>query len=523
MKTYPKIPFLSLICWMLGSFGLSLHAQELKVCGQNVQNFFYSLDRGRTTSNGIPISNYNNEEGRTAKLNAIVNALSPYEADIYAFNEVECCAEILELLAQSMSSKTGKNYLPVEDGLSYDLENPENEGGAIKSGFIYNSATIELVGENVSTAVGYTYVYPYQMRMQTFKSKASGESFTLSMNHFKASTSENIEDDINKRIANATALLNGLTNAKDRDILIMGDLNAQMDEETMQMLLRAGYEEQLLKYNITPVYSHCWEPENTLIDHVLANETMAQQVTSAQCLHIANPCSTGSKYYSYSDHDPYLVTLNLKHIEAPTYSFAKATAVKDGGQYLIAAPLNNGLHIAKPVPANKDYSYLYTLEVTEDSGVITLEDMTNAFTFEDAGAGKFYIKDSNGRYAYQTYKSGTTYYTTVAATTDKSTAHKYTATLQGDGTFKILSQTGYYMYGTVYNNTTPEFTMTNYSTLYSGNYLPWLYEYTTTPTGITTSVESIRPVTPRKVMENGRIIILMPNGTRYNTQGLKLK
>ena len=300
MRTYQKFLFLPLIGWMLSFFSVSLYADELKVCGQNVQNFFYSLDRGRTLNNGIPISNYNDVEGRTAKLNAITDALSPYRADIYAFNEVECCAEVLELLAQSMSTKTGKNYQPVADGLSYDLNDPENASGAIKSGFIYNTATIELVGENVSTAVGYTWVYPYQMRMQTFKSKASGESFTLSMNHFKASTSENVEDDINKRIANAAALLNGLTEAKDRDILIMGDLNAEIDEECMQMLVRAGYEEQLLKYNIQPVYSHCWEPNNTLIDHVMANETMAQQVTVAKCLHIANPCSTGSKYYSYS-------------------------------------------------------------------------------------------------------------------------------------------------------------------------------------------------------------------------------
>ena len=65
----------------------------IKVCGQNVQNFFYSLDRERTQGNSVPISNYNTVAGRTAKLNAIVDALSVYQADIYAFNEVECCAE----------------------------------------------------------------------------------------------------------------------------------------------------------------------------------------------------------------------------------------------------------------------------------------------------------------------------------------------------------------------------------------------------------------------------------------------
>ena len=510
---------------MLVYAGISVHAaadgKEIKVCGQNVQNFFYSIDRTRTLKNGIPVSNYSDVEGRTEKLNAIVNALSRYNADVYAFNEVECCEEVLQLLAQSMSKKTGKNYLPVEDGLSYDLD--EDSVGTIKSGFIYNSATIELVGDNVSTAVGYTWVYPNQMRMQTFKDKSSGESFTVSMNHFKASTSANIEDDIAKRIKNASALLKGLAGANDPDILIMGDLNAQMDEETMQMLVEAGYEEQLLKYDIGAVYSHCWEPDNTLIDHVLANESMAQQITRAEMLHIANPCSTGSKYYSYSDHDPYLVTINLT--EAPTYSFAKATEVKDGGKYLIAANINGGLEIATPVPLSKDYSYLYTQSVTEEEGLITLDDMTNAFTFEAAGNDAYYIKDSNNRYAYQTLKSGTTYYTTVAATTDKTKAHKFTATPQSDGTFKILSQTGYYMYGMLYNNSTPEFTMTNWATLNAGQYLPWLYEYGKTPdvTGIDETEVFVRPVVPRKVLENGRISILMPNGKRYTISGLQLR
>ena len=95
-------------------------ADEIKVVGQNVQNFFYSLDRGRTQGNSVSMSNYNTEAGRTKKLNAIINALSVYTADIYAFNEVECCEEVMQLLADAMSSSTGKTYQPVADGLSYN-------------------------------------------------------------------------------------------------------------------------------------------------------------------------------------------------------------------------------------------------------------------------------------------------------------------------------------------------------------------------------------------------------------------
>ena len=488
-------------------------ADEIKVVGQNVQNFFYSLDRGRTQDNSIPLSNYSDVNGRTNKLNAIIEHLAPYNADIYAFNEVECCAESLELLAESMSTKTGKSYLPVADGLSYD-KSTETEG-TIKSGFIYNTATIELVGDNVSTAAGYTFIYPNQMRMQTFKDKNSGESFSLSINHFKAGSSA---DDVEKRITNAARLLTGLNQALDQDILIMGDLNAEITEESLQQLVTAGYEEQLLKYYQGAMYTHCYG-DGELIDHVLANETMAQQITNAEIMHIANTCSTGSKWNAYSDHDPYMVTLDLR--AAPTYDFAKATSVSAGGQYLIVASLNGGLEAAKPVPTDKDYSYLYTQTVTEVNGVITLDNKNNVFTFEDAGNGQYYIKDSNNRYAYQTVKSGTTYYTTVAATTDFNNAHKYTATLQDDGTFKILSQTGYYLYGTVYNNKTPEFLFGNNANLASGNCLPWLYEYTATPTGITTVNTYTQPTVTRKVMVNGQLMIVTANGKRYTLQGIE--
>ena len=266
-------------------------ADEIKIVGQNVQNFFYSLDRGRTQGNGVPISNYDDEAGRTAKLNAIVNTLSVYNADVYAFNEVECCAESLELLAQGMSSKTGKSYIPVADGLTYDKE--KEADGVIKSGFIYNSATIEPLGNNVSTAIGYNYVYPYQMRMQAFKSKASGESFTLSMNHFKATTSDDPSYDINQRENNSIALLKGLDQATlDPDILVMGDLNAVMGEQCLNNLVDVGFEEQILKRD-PYAYSHWFSNSGSLIDHVFANSTMAVQVTDAYVDYVANPHSTG--------------------------------------------------------------------------------------------------------------------------------------------------------------------------------------------------------------------------------------
>lgn len=456
----------------------ALSDNKVIVVGQNVQNFFYSLDRTRTTDNSITLSNYTTEEGRTAKLNAIINALSVYKADIYAFNEVEAKPEALQLIANAMSQKTGFTYLAIEDGYDYDLNDPSEASGVIKSGYIYNTATIKPYGNSFAT--GWGYIYQRQMRLQTFEQISSGERFALSINHFKAGDPADADGSGTtngaKRIDNATALLEGLNNAQDADVLIIGDLNSQLGEECLNMIQNAGFEEQLIKYAGEYAYTHCYGG-GEIIDHVYANSTMAEQVTKVEVMPVANKCSLNDESLAYSDHNPYLVELNLKHFDTPTYSFIKATSVKADGEYLIVAPLNGKIEIAKPVSSNKNYDYLYTLTVTEDNGVITVTDLTNVFTFEDAGSNQFYIKDSNGRYAYQTHKSGTNYYTTVAVTSNKNEAHKFTTTLQTDGTFKILNTTSnYYMYATIYNNTTPEFTMTNWSSLNNGQYLPWLYE-----------------------------------------------
>lgn len=452
--------------------------EELKICGQNVQNYFMTLDRGRTDPSNAtwssPNSFYNTAEGFNKKTSMLISALAPLQADIYAFNEVECKPEVLPYLAQKMGEANGYTYAAVADGLDYDTSDPDNASGVIKSGYIYRTDKVKTYGENKSAAIGYSYIYPNQMRIQTFECIQSGERFTLTMNHFKAGSTE---DDMSKRITNMSALLQAFSLALDPDILVMGDLNSQMGEECLNMLVNAGYEEQILKYDPTGanVYSHCYGG-GELIDHVFANASMAAQVTAAQVYHIANYCSLSDEDKAYSDHDPYMVTLSLdKDAYKPDLIyFTKATSVTTDKEYLMVCDLNGGLKAAKPVPAGKDYDYLYTESVTEENGAIALAECHFAFTFEDAGNNLYYVKDANGRYVYQNANGGS-YYTTIAVTTDKSLAQPFSVTLQGDGTFKILNTiSNCYFQGMVYKSTTPEFAL--YDQARDFRYMPWLYE-----------------------------------------------
>ena len=303
MKTYRH--FLISLFFLMAADAVKA-GDVLKVCGQNLQNYFWSLDRERTQDNSVAVSNYNTEEGRLMKTQRIVDALSPLKADIYVFNELEAKPVILPYLAEQLSDATGLNYAAVSDDIDYDLS--RYPMGMIKSGYIYRTDHVAPYGDNVTTAVGYTFHYNFTMRMQTFKSLATDECFTLSMNHFKAGgTDQNKET----RIANAQSLLQGLQTALDPDILLMGDLNCEPTEIAFQVLVDAGYEEQLMKYVEGDIYTYSWSRGTNFLDHVMANSTMAEQVTSADVLHIANKYDVG-EMKAYSDHDPYVVMLDLK-------------------------------------------------------------------------------------------------------------------------------------------------------------------------------------------------------------------
>ena len=519
-----KKAFTFILLFALMTTGSSFAGDVITICGQNVQNFFYSTDRTRTQGNYVTISNYSTIAGRQAKANAIIKALSPYKADIYAFNEVEAMAEgadaeALDILATMMSDATGFTYKVVKDGMTYDLS--EDETGTIKSGFIYRADKVEPVGESVSTAYGYTLTYPFLMRLQTFRSISSGEQFSLSMNHFKASTSGDMTADMEKREQNSIALLKGLNQVADPDILLMGDLNSEMDEQCLRNLVDAGFEEQILKRDKT-AFSYYYN-HGELIDHVFANSTMAAQITDARILYIANPHSTGSRYKAYSDHDPYLVTLNLEAQPAAEYKYTKVTEISAGTPYLIAAPIK-GLNVPKPVAINKTYEYQYTNTVTEENGTIRMSDPKSAVIFEDAGDGNYYIKDYYGRYYYSNYFTSSGSYGHNTNVGIKSSAHTFSINKEGDN-FKITNNTsGYYLIGLTFNGS-PEFAWYNYASLNSTQHLPLLYEYSsaTVPTDISNPERETPTNFPRKILQHGRIIIVRQDGRRYSLQGIELK
>jgi len=277
--------------------------EMLRVCAQNLENYYYNYDLSSRPD-------YNDAEGFRVKTQKIVNAMLTIDADIYAFCEVEAKPIVLQQLADSMNryADVAGRYAAVYDGIDYTWTEGMSDN-QLKSGFIYRTDKVATYGSNTGAVSGNGY-YAHTMRIQTFKQLVNNEKFIISMNHFKAKLGEDQGESM--RQINANNLVTAVSNlSADPDILILGDLNCEVNEAPIQTILNAGFEEQLLKYNPN-AWSHCYG-SGELIDHVLANPSMAEQIVDARVVHIcAHWCNNAvSSEDSWSDHDPYVVEMYL--------------------------------------------------------------------------------------------------------------------------------------------------------------------------------------------------------------------
>ena len=269
---------------------------RIVVLANNLQNYYINYDESDRPS-------YDDEQGLALKTQRIADMMIASNADIFAFCELEAKPVTLDYLVTALNTQLGQEvYAAVSDGINVQTDSYDN---AIKSGFVYRIATVAPYGSDYATT-NVTY-YKNVMRIQAWTELSTGERFTLSMNHFKAKSDDASR---NKRVDNATWLVNGLNSSskvKDPDILIMGDLNAKMDEDCIAVIENGGYEEQLLRYDAYS-YSYIYQGSRELIDHAFANSTMANQITGAAVWHTNTSVSYNARY---SDHDAVVVGLRL--------------------------------------------------------------------------------------------------------------------------------------------------------------------------------------------------------------------
>ena len=175
----------------------------------------------------------------------------------------------------------------------------------------------------------------------------------LSINHFKAKSGcQNANGDDRDqgdgqscyngtRVREAQAVISTAASAQsyyeDSDVLVMGDLNAHPKEDPIQVFINAGYINLLEQFLGEDNYSYVYRTQAGTLDHALANENLAKQVTGAAVYHInADELEIfgydGSSYipslFRSSDHDPVIVGLALgKNVNTDLLEFHERVSI----------------------------------------------------------------------------------------------------------------------------------------------------------------------------------------------------
>lgn len=315
---------------------------SLRVASFNVLNYF----NGNGDEKAFPTQRGANTKAEFDRQNAkTVAAMKVIGADVLGLMEVENDGfgkhSAIAQLTNNLRTASGLNYVfvkPQSDKIGED---------SITVGIIYNADTVSAIGKAATLTMAPFGTLSRLPLAQSFKQKSNGEVFTVVVNHFKSKggcpkDKGNINGD-NKdgqgcwndaRTQSAKLLLKWLsgtpTSIDDKDVLIIGDLNAYAKESPVTALEDAGYVNLIEHYQGKNAYSYVYRGLAGYLDHALASPSLNQQVVDTTDWHINADEMRITDYnlegkskqqqeslyradaFRSSDHDPVIVELNLK-------------------------------------------------------------------------------------------------------------------------------------------------------------------------------------------------------------------
>jgi predicted extracellular nuclease len=217
---------------------------------------------------------------------------------------------------------------------------------AIKVGLLYQPALVAPVGATAAlNSAAFVNGGDADLRNRPALAQAfaqpDGGRFVVVANHLKSKGSACEAPDAGDgqgncnavRVAAAQELLAWLaadpTGTGERDVLLLGDLNAYAQEDPIRTLEAGGYTNLVRHYGGAAAYSYAFDGQWGYLDHALASASLLSQVTGVAEYHInadepsvldynADFKTAGQQASLYaadefrvSDHDPIVVGLNL--------------------------------------------------------------------------------------------------------------------------------------------------------------------------------------------------------------------
>ena len=343
---------------------------DLKVASLNALNYFLTLDdgvndicgpnldqecRGADADQGDDPGEPNEFDRQRTKL---LNTLEGLDADVIGLNEMENTTGVEPLadLAAGLNDRLGAG--------TYDYVVAGTDGAvgtdAIKVGLLYRPSAVTPLG---AAAVLDTpeFLDPNDTGQdknraavaQTFVENASGEVFSVVVNHLKSKGSGcGAGDDhplagscnVTRTLA-AQALADWIdtdpTGVADDDWLIIGDLNSYDQEDPISALQAAGYTDLVGAFQGEFAYSYDFDGQFGYLDYLMSSASMTAQVTGATEWHINADepdifdydTSFKSDYqdglfdpstpFRSSDHDAAVLGLSLTGVDAHVIALPK--------------------------------------------------------------------------------------------------------------------------------------------------------------------------------------------------------
>lgn len=277
---------------------------RLLICTMNLENYF--------------VANNNHSKQR----DKIINALSFINADVIGLVELEGGTVGLQEITDYLNAR-----LP---GRAY--RRSDNDGGNTYQtvAFIYDSKKVKPYGAIQASNTRTNF----RKKMWCFEELGTGEQFIFSVNHFKAKSGNGTGTNANQndgqgawnadRVEEAQSIIDLhkriAPQLKEKDILIMGDLNAYAKEDPIKLMLDNGMIDLHRAFHADSSYSYQFGGLAGYLDHAICNATMFPQVTGMAALHINSDendrytydkSSGDNTMFRCSDHDPVLVGLKL--------------------------------------------------------------------------------------------------------------------------------------------------------------------------------------------------------------------
>ncbi|MFQ3683878.1 ExeM/NucH family extracellular endonuclease, partial [Roseiflexus sp.] len=374
---------------------------DLRVAAFNVLNYFNTFSGCTFGVGGAPAAcrgaeNTQEFERQNAKLLA---ALQRLDADVLGLIEIENdgygpTSALAELVNRLNAATAPGTYAFIDVDAATGQTNALGTD-AIKVALIYKPAVVEPVGQTAAlNTVAFVNGGDGSPRnrpalAQTFRHRATGETVTVVVNHFKSKGSPCDAPDAGDGAGNcnmvrrnaaqelATWLASDPTGTGDTDALIMGDLNSYAQEEPIDVLRAAGYVDLAQTFIGDGAYSYVFNGQWGYLDYALASPSALAKVSGVTEHHInadepnvldyntnfKNPGQVTSLYapdqYRTSDHDPILVGLRLND---PVALSAVAAFGADRG--ITGAEIID-IRGNRAVLSNADAGIVYVLDTTD--------------------------------------------------------------------------------------------------------------------------------------------------------------